>query len=264
MLSSAPTPSPTIKGSTMANFSTYQELSIVWKVVFGSSACFGEVMEYYDGCCKNQPRFYHDAGHILDCITAFNNLALPEGMKIDRKVVLAALFFHDIIYLIDGKDNEAQSAFQYGQFASRWKEKDWYAMTRKPSFIKKVKEAILATSLDHAGPNYPSPVPVEAKMVHDLDILFLGRRTPKDMLVYEEGIWSEYISLMKNRDKEPDRGLYFRTRSRILRDMMHKAAAHELFMIPEIFGPCANKAILNLAYLLGVVEERERVFNSTR
>ena len=103
-------------------------------------------------------RAYHNLGHVGDCLAA---CASCRELEFDRDAVEAALWFHDVIYVVGGKDSEARSA----EFAREC----LASLGAWPAFVERVVGLILAT--DHRG----APPDIEGQIVCDIDLCILGR-----------------------------------------------------------------------------------------
>lgn len=117
-----------------------------------SDSVYLELIDYY-----NEPhRFYHTAGHIQMCL---NQLDLAIHEIKDRDAVEMAIWFHDVIYEIDGSENELKSAAYFRNLSDQ-------VMT--PEFRQKVYDMIL-TTIHHK--NAPKG---DACYVVDVDLSSLG------------------------------------------------------------------------------------------
>lgn len=119
-------------------------------------------------------RAYHNLQHIAACLRAFDS-APKEG--IDTTAVELAIWFHDVIYDPQAKDNEAQSADLFATLAAKAGLED--------RLINGVRGLILITQ-HKALPQTP-----EEQLVVDVDLSILG--ADEDVFAeYERQIRQEY------------------------------------------------------------------------
>jgi|SRR5665213_848870 len=95
---------------------------------------FSEIKGSYSGPCRH----YHNLGHIQNCLNVFDFVA--HG-AVEKKAIVAAIYYHDIVYDSTAKDNEARSA----EFAQERLDETGFGNP----FSAKVRNLILATK--HLG-----------------------------------------------------------------------------------------------------------------
>lgn len=117
-----------------------------------SDSVFLELIDYY----SESHRHYHTVEHVQKCL---NQLDLAIHEIKDRDAVEMAIWFHDVIYEIDGKENELQSAAYFLEQSDQ-------IMT--PEFRQRVHDMILTTVHDK---NIPKG---DACYVVDVDLSSLG------------------------------------------------------------------------------------------
>ncbi|MBX2875068.1 MAG: hypothetical protein KTR30_23290 [Saprospiraceae bacterium] len=124
---------------------------------------------------RSPDRFYHNLVHISDMLTLFklhqSHLEYPE-------VVALSIWFHDIIYQVDRKDNEKRSA-----------ERATFYLQHSPLIEAKVElvyQSILATQHHQLSINYP-----DLAYLLDFDLAVLGRNWDRYQL-YASQIRKEY------------------------------------------------------------------------
>lgn len=119
-------------------------------------------------------RVYHGTSHLVDCLEQLD-MAPADGA--DRRLVEAALWFHDAVYDPRATGNETRSA----SWASRALAETGLAS----SIVAEVARLVLLTR--HAA---PATDPAGA-LVCDVDLSILGRR-PEEYEEFERRIRAEY------------------------------------------------------------------------
>ncbi|MCP4270651.1 MAG: hypothetical protein GY781_01615 [Gammaproteobacteria bacterium] len=87
-------------------------------------------------------RFYHTREHILCCLQQFDKI---KHLLNSSDAVQMSIWFHDVIYNIEAKDNEEQSALFFSQLSKGFLD---------DSFINKVSEFINSTKHLTATPSF--------------------------------------------------------------------------------------------------------------
>jgi predicted metal-dependent HD superfamily phosphohydrolase len=103
-------------------------------------------------------RAYHTTEHIRDCLAQFD-AARHEATRPDE--VEAALWFHDVVYVPGGSDNEEQSA--------RLAEAALTACGVSSDVAGRIAELVLATR------HLAIPKDPDAQLICDIDLSILGR-----------------------------------------------------------------------------------------
>ncbi len=86
-------------------------------------------------------RFYHTREHILYCLNQFDKI---KDQLDSSRAIQMSIWFHDIIYNIEAKDNEEQSAQFFSQLSTGILDEH---------FIQQVSELIVSTKHLTAKPN---------------------------------------------------------------------------------------------------------------
>lgn len=119
-------------------------------------------------------RVYHATSHLVDCLEQLD-AAPADGA--DRRVVEAALWFHDAVYDPRATGNETRSA--------AWASRDLREAGLAPATVAEVARLVLLTR--HAVPaTDPS-----GELLCDVDLSILGRE-PEEYAAYERRIRAEY------------------------------------------------------------------------
>lgn len=123
-------------------------------------------------------RSYHAVDHVEFMLAGFESFCSEEELEPpDANVIRMAIWYHDVVYNPQAKDNEEKSAALFRQIAER---KKW-----SKDFIEPVSSAIVATK------HHETPHDVLAGIVCDLDLCILGR--PRhEFEMYELKIREEY------------------------------------------------------------------------
>ncbi|MEW6760709.1 MAG: N-methyl-D-aspartate receptor NMDAR2C subunit [Pseudomonadota bacterium] len=121
-------------------------------------------------------RHYHTLQHLGECLTLAEELR--DGMDHPAEVVLA-LWFHDAVYDVRARDNEAQSA----QWAVRVLREAGVAADAR----KRIENLIMATCHGAAD----APASQDSAILIDIDLAILGSSKPR-FAEYETQIRAEY------------------------------------------------------------------------
>jgi predicted metal-dependent HD superfamily phosphohydrolase len=119
-------------------------------------------------------RAYHGTAHLLDCL---EQLDAAPGEGADRRIVEAALWFHDAVYDPRATGNEARSA--------AWGSRALAAAGVPTTVGSEVARLVLLTR--HNAP----PIDPGGRLVCDIDLSILGR-SPDEFLEFERRIRAEY------------------------------------------------------------------------
>jgi predicted metal-dependent HD superfamily phosphohydrolase len=103
-------------------------------------------------------RAYHTAEHVVDCLSQLD-LSSPRSERVDQ--VEAAIWFHDVVYVPGGSDNEDRSA-HLAQTAL-------LACAGSPDTSRRIAELVLATR------HLTVPRDPDAQLLCDVDLSILGR-----------------------------------------------------------------------------------------
>ena len=115
---------------------------------------------------SEKSRFYHNLSHVK---TLLNLCASLEHKIQDQNAVRFSIWFHDIVYNTQRKDNELESTRVTADLLGK--------LRVNPETMERVKDLILATQY-HAGANLTQ----DAKLFLDMDLAILGASEE----VYEE------------------------------------------------------------------------------
>lgn len=129
-----------------------------------------EIKELYSG----NKRYYHNLSHLKSLV---NELLPLENILNNRDAVLFALFYHDVIYDAQRKDNEEQSAL----FAS----KHLKLLKCDDALIEQVEKLILATKSHELYDDE------DVNLFTDADLSILGK-DPETYAVYCKHVRKEY------------------------------------------------------------------------
>jgi predicted metal-dependent HD superfamily phosphohydrolase len=154
-------------------------------------------------------RRYHTLRHLTDCLAllepALQLAAQPSEVEI-------ALWFHDAVYELKAKDNEARSA--------AWAEQELKVAAVASSVRERVHELIMATC--HAA----QPTTPDARLLVDVDLSILGA-DPERFDEYEVQVRQEYAWVP---------GLVFRRKRReILQGFLARPSIYGTSWFQEIF-----------------------------
>jgi predicted metal-dependent HD superfamily phosphohydrolase len=159
-----------------------------------------------DALCKQYqrwPRRYHDARHLLACVSA---CAEVRDLLPARGEIAFALWFHDAVYRPWRQDNEARSAEQAVRAAQRLRLGD--------AFAARVRRLVLATAHLDAPETADDPA---ADWVLDIDLGILG--APPDAYDrYERDVRREYLHVLP--------AAWRRGRARVLRSFLERPAIY--------------------------------------
>lgn len=127
---------------------------------------------------RESHRRYHTLSHLMHCMI---ELSRVSAFVKDRKVVLAAIFFHDIIYDPKRGDNEEKSA-AYWTFIARQ-----VLELKDGPFITSVARLILCTKTHRVDPAVDS----DAALFLDIDMSVLATDS-ETYDAYADAVRSEY------------------------------------------------------------------------
>jgi len=119
-------------------------------------------------------RKYHTLQHLGECLSLFERYR-PQAER--PAEVEMALWFHDAVYDVQGKDNEARSA--------AWAQADLQAAGVAAPAVERIVGHIMATC--HAA----LPAGVDQQLLVDIDLSILGAPRTR-FLEYEEQVRAEY------------------------------------------------------------------------
>ncbi|MEQ1657984.1 MAG: N-methyl-D-aspartate receptor NMDAR2C subunit [Hylemonella sp.] len=169
-------------------------------------------------------RRYHTLQHLGECLALFDG---HRQLAEQPAEVELALWFHDAVYDVRGKDNEARSA--------AWAQADLKAAGVGAPAIARITGHIMATC--HAA----LPVGADQQLLVDIDLSILGAPRPR-FLEYEEQVRAEYAWVP---------GFLFRRKRReILKEFL---ARQPIYNTPSIREELESRARENLAYSMAAL-----------
>lgn len=164
-------------------------------------------------------RKYHTLQHLGECLALFDRYRQLAEQPAEVEM---ALWFHDAVYDVQGKDNEARSA--------AWAQADLKAAGVSVPAIARIAGHIMATC--HAA----LPVGADQQLLVDIDLSILGAPRPR-FLEYEEQVRAEYAWVP---------GFLFRRKRReILKEFL---ARQPIYNTPSMREALESQARENLAY----------------
>ncbi len=169
-------------------------------------------------------RSYHTLQHLGECLVLFDRY---RPLAEQPAEVEMALWFHDAVYDVKGKDNEARSA--------AWAQAELQAAGVSAAAIDRIAGHIMATC--HAA----LPVGVDQQLLVDIDLSILGAPRPR-FLEYEEQVRAEYAWVP---------GFLFRRKRReILKEFL---ARQPIYNTPSMREELESRARENLAYSIAAL-----------
>jgi predicted metal-dependent HD superfamily phosphohydrolase len=167
-------------------------------------------------------RAYHNLEHIGHCLAEFDAV---RHLANDPIAVEAAIWFHDVIYNTQAKDNEERSA----EFAVAVLQD----AGKSASFCEPVRNLILSTK--HHSP----PASNDARLLTDIDLSILGQ-SPERYAEFEQQIRREY-AWVTDRD-------FATGRSAVLTGFLSRQS---IFSSPLVAQKYEAQARSNLAWAIG-------------
>ena len=119
-------------------------------------------------------RHYHTQRHLAECLT---HLAAARHLAQHPAEVELALWFHDAVYDVKGKDNELRSA--------QWATCALQHAGASDAVSQRVHDLIMATC--HTA----TPVEADAQLLVDIDLAILGAG-PERFAEYDQQVRAEY------------------------------------------------------------------------
>lgn len=173
----------------------------------------------------NEPqRKYHTRQHLGECLALFERC---RPLAQQPAEVEMALWFHDAVYDLRGKDNEARSA--------AWAQAELQAAGVAPAAIGRIVAHIMATR--HAA----LPVGTDQQLLVDIDLAILGAPRAR-FIEYEELVRAEYAWVPS--------WLFRRKRREILQQFL---ARRPLYHTPLLREEREQQARENLAYSMAAL-----------
>jgi len=174
---------------------------------------WSEIEYYY----TEPTRHYHNLTHIA---AVYNKLSAIKGLLVDWDMVQFSVFYHDIYYNTNKKDNELNSALLA--------KSNMQKLTIDDSKIDAVFNQILATQ-SHQNTNY-----TDTNYFTDADLSILGESWD-NYRVYSEQIKAEYIQFANE--------VYIPGRIKVLN---HFSEMERIYKTPHFYNLYETKAKQNL------------------
>jgi predicted metal-dependent HD superfamily phosphohydrolase len=132
------------------------------------------------------PRAYHGWPHVLRVLDHVGEVAREVGWDQPREVWLAALF-HDVVYVVGARDNEARSAALARQSIARW---------FPEAGIDGERVAALIELTARHGTLAPGDVDRDAALLLDCDLAVVGAGD-EEVDRYDAGIAQEWLGVIE-------------------------------------------------------------------
>jgi len=132
-----------------------------------------KILDILIAAYSEKQRAYHTVQHIYECLILFESIRSELN---DTHAVALAIYFHDVIYDPQAKDNELKSAELFEQYM---------AQDLSVNTVQKIKQWILATQ-KHVSTDVP-----DLQFLLDIDLAILAA-TPERFMEYEQQIQQEY------------------------------------------------------------------------
>lgn len=166
---------------------------------------------------REPQRHYHTLQHLQECFRHFD--ALRRLAEHPAEIELA-LWFHDSVYDVHARDNEARSA--------AWADGALQAAGLAPALCRRVHALIMATCHDVL------PATTDASLLVDIDLAILGA-APERFAEYEMQIRAEYAHVPA--------ALFLEKRRRILQGFLER---ERIFRTPSFHAQREAAARSNL------------------
>lgn len=168
-------------------------------------------------------RHYHNFGHIAHCLGQHD---LAAGEMQDPDAVEMAIWFHDVVYKAQARDNESRSADLFLNIGSNG---------FSSAFVDRVRDLILATIHEHP------PAHHDQKFMVDIDLSSFGLP------------WHEYLrdtnSIRRENFGTPE-DLYYPAMLRFLRALLRRP---RIFLTEFFHSRYEHKARRNIRRFLSLV-----------
>lgn len=164
-------------------------------------------------------RRYHTLQHLGECLTLFDRHQTLAGRAAEVEM---ALWFHDAVYDVRGRDNEARSA--------AWARSELEAAGVNPASLARIDALIMATC------HRALPVGTDQQLLVDIDLAILGA-PPARFQEYEAQVRAEYAWV--------PRWVYRRKRREVLQEFL---AREPIYSLPALRAELEAQARDNLAH----------------
>jgi len=132
-----------------------------------------KILDIFIAAYSEKQRAYHTVQHLYECLILFESIRSELN---DAHAVALAIYFHDVIYDPQAKDNELKSAELFEQYM---------AQDLPVNTVQKIKQWILATQ------KHVSTDELDLQFLLDIDLAILAA-TPERFMQYEQQIQQEY------------------------------------------------------------------------
>lgn len=190
-----------------------QRWQSLWQEV-GRPAPAGLLQALLDAYSEPQ-RHYHTLQHLQECFAHFDALTQLAEHPLEVKL---ALWFHDSVYDVHARDNEAQSA--------AWADNALAEAGLGPDACARIHALIMATCHDAL------PASNDARLLTDIDLATLGA-APERFAEYEHQIRLEYAHVPE--------ALFNSKRREILQAFLGRARLFHTPALHERLEPAARR-----------------------
>ena len=166
-------------------------------------------------------RHYHTLQHLSECLDLFDQVAHLARRPGEAAL---ALWFHDVVYIPQGHDNEARSA--------AWAGEALQAAGADEAVIARTQALIMATA------HHQAQEQGDARLVIDVDLAILGAE-PARFAEYEEQVRAEYASVPVE--------LYRQKRGELLTRFLERPA---IYGTAELHARLEQQARTNLGHVI--------------
>ena len=185
---------------------------------------FNEVIAHYTKECRN----FHNVWHLKKCFDEFDEI---KGKIANVNILELSIFFHDVIYIPEAKDNEQQSA-DYLKHVLR----QFYF---DETWIKTAQSYILFTK------HVENPDDQDGKYLVDIDLCVFGYST-EEFAQYEKNIRKEYSDFSKEK--------YLTGRIKVVEKFLEKG---NIYQADYFRNKYEKQALVNLSGLLEELKSQQ-------
>lgn len=166
----------------------------------GQTSLNFEFLQVFNRYSENH-RFYHTPKHILDCLKEFESV---KKLAKSPLVIASALWFHDVVYNPNAKDNEMRSGDYMKRVLS--------SLGVSPNLVNSSNRIVLVT--DHKTPVEN----IDEALAVDVDLSILGK--PEEVFSdYNQNIRKEYLWVLENQ--------YRAGRKQVLRSFLDRSQIYQ-------------------------------------
>lgn len=193
-----------------------------WEMTFPNTP---EIWKIVEAAYTARGRHYHGLAHIQACL---DERLETVGLLDNHGAVIAAIWFHDIVYDATRSDNEAASADMAERLLREMGQGAGFDETETTSFFATVRELIMDTR--HAA----TPASLDGQYLVDIDLAILGQ-TPEKFDAYERAIRLEYAHVPEE--------AFRKGRAGVLRKFLERPAIYHTAMFREKYEAAARENI---------------------